>query len=716
MTGGLIQLVLAGKQDIYLTINPEITFFRKIFKKYVNFACEFKNILPDQSTSYNNNITFTLNKIGDALYRCYLEVDLPYLIFSDSYITNQDYINQKKLNIINLDTNYSLWYNLYENLKGFVDIEIILYRKLIKYLQTENITLTLLQNEVSKFNYTFKISKDLYKNKIDNKIYIIIDISGYINNINLLITNDVIYDSTKYINRTFIINNITNMYSNMVNYLDYYNYKLNYYLNQKKIKQNNSQINFNFSKYLGHHFFENISLEIGGVEIDKYSNEILHIQQLHHINNEYIDNYYKMIGHDESLYSFNTNGKGGTKIIIPLIFWFCKDSGNSLPLVALNNTSVIINVKINNIEKIISFQNFEKIYDDLLNINIDYTNSIILNTKLLYTSYNINIKYKYINYKCIYINNELIKLHFNALSDSDINYLLTTYGTSYTNNEITHMLKPNLTNIEIQLLNGINGNNINYIINKNQWIYFMTNISTISNNNIKKIIGSYYPYIDFNIYYSIIQNPNIQLIGEFIYLDDIERQKYAKSKLEYIVETFYEDIYNINSLTPSFNCELSLCKPCKELIWFIKPQIFIDGLYKYGPNLEFLYNYDYYFINNIIDSQSIILNQLDLLFTNVNNNYYTYFLSYKYLNNILPYGIYYQSFSLYPEETQPSGTINLKELKLKQYNIIFNPLFINEYNNNIINPYNKNLILKFIYKSYNLFVIHLGTAKMVFNY
>jgi hypothetical protein len=244
----------------------------------------------------------------------------------------------------------------------------------------------------------------------------------------------------------------------------------------------------------------------------------------------------------------------------------------------------------------------------------------------------------------------------------------------------------------------------------------MINISTISNNNIQKIIGSYYPYVDFNIYYSIIQNPNIQLIGEFVYFDDIERKKYATAKLEYIVETFYEDIYNINSLTPSYNCELILSKPCKDLIWFIKPQIFIDGLYNYGPNLEFKYDFDLYFNNNIIDSQTITLNQLELLFPNVNNNYYTYFLSYKYLNNILPYGIYYHSFALYPEETQPSGTINLKEIKLKQYNIIFNPLFTIEYNNSIINPNKKNLILKFIYKSYNLFVVHLGTANMVFNY
>ena len=40
MTGGLLQIVTSGKQDIYLTINPEITFFKKVYRRYINFALE----------------------------------------------------------------------------------------------------------------------------------------------------------------------------------------------------------------------------------------------------------------------------------------------------------------------------------------------------------------------------------------------------------------------------------------------------------------------------------------------------------------------------------------------------------------------------------------------------------------------------------------------------------------------------------------------------
>jgi hypothetical protein len=98
-------------------------------------------------------------------------------------------------------------------------------------------------------------------------------------------------------------------------------------------------------------------------------------------------------------------------------------------------------------------------------------------------------------------------------------------------------------------------------------------------------------------------------------------------------------------------------------------------------------------------------------------------LSYKFLNNILPNGIYYNSFCLYPEETQPSGTVNLRHIKAKQYRLEFNPSFLTEYynylktiykNNNNLIENKKSIQLKFIAKSYNLLVINKGQAKLMF--
>jgi hypothetical protein len=80
-----------------------------------------------------------------------------------------------------------------------------------------------------------------------------------------------------------------------------------------------------------------------------------------------------------------------------------------------------------------------------------------------------------------------------------------------------------------------------------------------------------------------------------------------------------------------FNCELSFNKPCKELIWYIQPQIFKDGLTEYGQNINFLYDTFKYFNHELIENQLLSFNQLELLVPNVNSNYYTYLLSYKYI-------------------------------------------------------------------------------------
>ena len=59
----------------------------------------------------------------------------------------------------------------------------------------------------------------------------------------------------------------------------------------------------------------------------------------------------------------------------------------------------------------------------------------------------------------------------------------------------------------------------------------MINIKNPIYNTLAVKVGSYYPYINFNMYYSLIPQPSVKLITEVIYLDDIEREKFANSKL-----------------------------------------------------------------------------------------------------------------------------------------------------------------------------------------
>jgi hypothetical protein len=197
MTGGLLQIITSGKQDIYLTINPEITFFKKVYRRHTNFSIELIKVNSENASEFNNITSFIINN-GDAINKCYLELELPNLVFPDTFITNIDYLNKKSAEISDLKLNYNNWLNYYTNLLGYVNIEVNLYRILYNFLQTDNITINTLQNQVSQFNFVNKNAKDQYINKIEQSVFTLIDISGYINSINLLITNNTIFDTTKY--------------------------------------------------------------------------------------------------------------------------------------------------------------------------------------------------------------------------------------------------------------------------------------------------------------------------------------------------------------------------------------------------------------------------------------------------------------------------------------------------------------------------------------
>ena len=40
MSGSKIQLVSIGFEDLYLTVDPQITFFKMVYKRYTNFSIE----------------------------------------------------------------------------------------------------------------------------------------------------------------------------------------------------------------------------------------------------------------------------------------------------------------------------------------------------------------------------------------------------------------------------------------------------------------------------------------------------------------------------------------------------------------------------------------------------------------------------------------------------------------------------------------------------
>ena len=82
MGGGLMQLVAYGAQDIYLTGNPQITFFKVVYRRHTNFAVESIEQTFNGSAAEGQKFSCTISRNGDLLHRVYLEVDAVAATFS----------------------------------------------------------------------------------------------------------------------------------------------------------------------------------------------------------------------------------------------------------------------------------------------------------------------------------------------------------------------------------------------------------------------------------------------------------------------------------------------------------------------------------------------------------------------------------------------------------------------------------------------------------
>ena len=72
MGGGLMQLVAFGAQDIYLTGNPQITFFKVVYRRHTNFAIE--SIQQTISNKSGKNITqkCIISRSGELIHKIWI--------------------------------------------------------------------------------------------------------------------------------------------------------------------------------------------------------------------------------------------------------------------------------------------------------------------------------------------------------------------------------------------------------------------------------------------------------------------------------------------------------------------------------------------------------------------------------------------------------------------------------------------------------------------
>ena len=76
---GLLELVAHGIQDIYLIGNPQITFFKTVYKRHTNFSMESYQLSYDATPNWGKKTTFSITHYADLMHTMIVEADLPEL-------------------------------------------------------------------------------------------------------------------------------------------------------------------------------------------------------------------------------------------------------------------------------------------------------------------------------------------------------------------------------------------------------------------------------------------------------------------------------------------------------------------------------------------------------------------------------------------------------------------------------------------------------------
>ena len=103
-----MQLVAYGAQDIYLTGNPQITFFKVVYRRHTNFSMEAIQQTWNGSVTTGGRSSCTISRNGDLVGRMYIQHTL-----ASSSVVNESIldINNVVLEIggQQIDKHYSHW-------------------------------------------------------------------------------------------------------------------------------------------------------------------------------------------------------------------------------------------------------------------------------------------------------------------------------------------------------------------------------------------------------------------------------------------------------------------------------------------------------------------------------------------------------------------------------------------------------------------------------
>ena len=279
MGGGLLQLVAYGAQDVYLTGNPQITFFKVVYRRHTNFAMESIEQSFNGNNNFGSSVSVLITRNGDLINRIYFNGKIKNKATATTTTTGG------ALESVSISSGGS----------GFTDG-------------------TGVQIEVPNLNGTVGV--------INVNI-----VSGAIDTINSIVSGGSGYDSG-----TITIPSPTDATDASVTII----------ATQKTTTTTDPSINL--VPYFGQRLLKTIELEIGGQRIDKHYSEWLYVWNELSMTAGKKAGYHAMVGGNSTNSAVSLAGQKSYEVYVPLEFWFCRNVGLALPLIALQYHEVKLNM------------------------------------------------------------------------------------------------------------------------------------------------------------------------------------------------------------------------------------------------------------------------------------------------------------------------------------------------------------------------------------
>jgi hypothetical protein len=359
MPGGIIQIAVYGSQDIFLTGTPQITFFKIVYRRYTNFAIEQIQQQFVGITNFGYEMSLVVDKLGDLMYKTYLEIDLP---FVDLCKDRSNY----KIDSVIAHARFKQMELFYQLVCSYIASNMKVVRQLHDVLRVHNITMQEIELMMHDCRFTAELEEirtklrahisntdnyDTIPELTTNKQCIYNDIS--LIDIQILFHSICPDNPEKRCTLLFLINK---QLSDRIQefYLHIYRHFCQCRNTLARWRDNTYVERYQFAwvEEIGNAIIDSIDVKLGPQLIDRQTGDWMMIYNTLNLREYQKINYYKMIGQVPQLIVLNDSIKPRYKLIIPLLFWFSRYNGLALPLIALRYHDVLINLRLRDLSQL----------------------------------------------------------------------------------------------------------------------------------------------------------------------------------------------------------------------------------------------------------------------------------------------------------------------------------------------------------------------------